>query len=282
MATNVVLLGTGTPRTEPGRSGPAAAVIVDGRPYLFDFGPGVGRRIADGHESGINGLAMSGFDRAFLSHMHSDHTIGLADVMLTPWMFGRKRPLEVYGPQGTAAMTRSLSDAYSLDVAKRKRDEPHTEGGHQIQGCDVVPGVVYRDDLVTVEAFAVQHGDWPEECGPYPALGYRVRSSDRTVVVSGDTGPYGEMQEHYAGCDVLVHEVYASRGLESRPAEWRRYHARSHTAGSHLGQVATAVQPGTLVLTHQLLWHASEDDVIDEIRDGYEGELVYGRDLSVV
>lgn len=282
MATEVVLLGTGTPRTEPNRSGPAAAVIVDGRPYLFDFGSGVGRRVAEAYEAGISGLAMSRLDRAFLSHMHSDHTIGLADIMLTPWMFGREQPLEVYGPRGTAAMTRSIVDAYSLDVAKRRYDEPHTDRGHEMEGFDIAPGFAYRDDLVSVEAFAVEHGDWPDVCGPYPALGFRVRSADRTVVFSGDTGPYAEMEENYADCDVLVHEVYSSRGLESRPFEWRRYHTRSHTSGRDLGEIAGSVQPGTLVLTHQLLWHASEDDVVDEIRERYGGELLYGRDLDVV
>jgi len=282
MATSVVLLGTGTPRTEPGRSGPATAVVVDGHPYLFDVGPGVTRRIADGHEAGIAGLAMSGFTRGFLTHLHSDHTTGLPELMLTSWMFDRDEPLEVYGPHGTASMASSLITAYALDVAKRAHSEPVTEHGHEVVGFDVVPGVVYRDDRVTVEAFAVEHGDWPAICGPYPALGYVIDSADRRVVISGDTGPFEAMTHRYWGCDVLVHEVYAGAGLAARPPEWQSYHRRAHTSGGHLGVVAARAQPGVLVTTHELLWHASEDDVIDEIVAVYDGPLVYGRDLDVV
>ena len=234
----MVLLGTGTPRTEPGRSGPATAVIVDGQPHLFDFGPGVGSQIYDGYAPGMAGLGMSRLTRAFLTHMHSDHTIGLPDLLLTPWMCGREQPLEVYGPRGTSAMTSALADAYALDVAKRLHSEPHAVRGPEVNGFDVIPGVVYRDDLVTVDAFAVQHGDWPEAAGPYPAMGYRVTAADRTVVISGDTGPFDAMVATYDGCDVLVHEVYATSGLASRPPEWQAYHELAHTSATHLGSVA--------------------------------------------
>lgn len=281
--TRVVLLGTGTPRGEVGRAGTSTAVVVDDRPYIFDFGPGVGLRLSEGYEKGIAGLAMSGVTRAFLTHMHSDHTLGLGALMLTPWMFGREEPLEVYGPQGTNAMVRAIAAAYSLDVAKRTLNEPHTERGHEIIGRDVMPGVVYTDDLVEIEAFAVQHGEWdPTLHGAFPAMGYRITTPDRTVVISGDTGPFPEMASIYAGCDVLVHEVYSTTGLSSRPHAWQSYHARSHTSGTHLGRVAAEARPGVLVLAHQLLWHAAEEDLIDEVTAVYDGPLVYGRDLDVI
>lgn len=281
--TRVVLLGTGTPRGEVGRAGTSTAVVVDDRPYIFDFGAGVGLRLSEGHEKGIAGLAMSGMTRAFLTHMHSDHTMGLAELMLTPWMFGREEPLEVYGPQGTAAMVRAIAAAYSLDVAKRTLNEPHTDRGHEIVGKDVMPGVVYTDDLVEIEAFAVQHGEWdPILHGPFPAMGYRITTPDRTVVISGDTGPFPEMVSLYTGCDVLVHEVYSTTGLSSRPHKWQSYHARSHTSGTHLGRVAAEAKPDVLVLNHQLLWHATEDDLMDEVTAVYDGPLVYGRDLDVI
>ena len=205
-------------------------MVVDDHPYIFDFGPGVGLRLSEAYRMGIAGLAMSGVTRAFLTHMHSDHTLGLSALMLTPWMFGREEPLEVYGTQGTTAMTRSLADAYALDVAKRTFNEPHTERGHEIIGRDIVPGIVYTDDLVEIEAFKVQHGEWdPTFHGPFPAIGFRITTPDRTVVISGDTGAFPDMASTYAGCDVLVHEVYSIPGLESRPLEWQSYHARSHS-----------------------------------------------------
>jgi ribonuclease BN (tRNA processing enzyme) len=282
-STRVVLLGTGTPRTEVGRAGTSTAVVVDDQPYIFDFGPGVALRLSEGHQMGIAGLAMSDVTRAFLTHMHSDHTLGLGELMLAPWMFGREEPLEIYGPHGTAAMASAVATAYSSDVAKRTLNEPHTDRGHEITGRDIVPGIVYADDLVEIEAFGVQHGEWDTAIhGPFPALGYRITTPDRIVVISGDTGPFPEMASRYSGCDVLVHEVYSSTGLSSRPPEWQAYHSISHTSATYLGRVASDANPDVLALNHQLLWHATEDDLIAEVTAAYVGTLVYGRDLSVV
>ena len=197
MATDVVLLGTGTPRTELGRAGAATAVTVDGVAYIFDFGPGVGRRIARAHQTGIRGMAFTTITKAFLTHHHSDHTTGLPDLYLTSWMFGRDQPVDVYGPLGTSAMCEAIVEAYSLDVAKRTLN------------------------------------------GPHPTLGYRVTTGDRIVVISGDTAWHDGMADAYAGADVLVHEVFSSRGLASRTAEWQAYHRAAHTSATDLGQVAS-------------------------------------------
>src|SRR6266436_4171248 len=105
--TQIVMLGTGTPRPDPVRSGPATAIVVNGTPYLVDFGPGVVRRIAAAYDGGINafGFAAARVRTAFLTHLHADHTAGYPDLILTPWILGRRQPLDVYGPKGLAAMT---------------------------------------------------------------------------------------------------------------------------------------------------------------------------------
>ena len=70
------MLGTGTPRPDPARSGPATAIVVNGTPYLVDFGPGVVRRAAAAYNNGIAALgpAAAGIKTVFLTHMHADHT----------------------------------------------------------------------------------------------------------------------------------------------------------------------------------------------------------------
>lgn len=112
--TQVVLLGGGTPSPDPERSGPATAVVVNGTPYLIDFGPGVVRRIAAASQQGVKGLTVVNVRVAFLTHLHSDHTIGYVDLILTPWSVGRGQPLEVYGPQGLKHMTSHVLEAYRL------------------------------------------------------------------------------------------------------------------------------------------------------------------------
>src|ERR1051325_7744412 len=110
--TESVLLGTGTPNADPERSGPAVAIVVNDTPYLIDFGPGVVRRAAAAFNRGIRGLEVKNLKPAFVTNLHSDHTVGYADLIFTPWTLDRKEPLEVYGPRGIKAMTEHILAAY--------------------------------------------------------------------------------------------------------------------------------------------------------------------------
>jgi ribonuclease BN (tRNA processing enzyme) len=267
--TRLILLGTGTPNAEPSRSGPAAAVVAGGQPYVVDFGPGVVRRAAGA------GLDPKRLTRAFLTHLHSDHTAGYPDLILTPWTLEREEPLEVYGPPGLEAMTERLVAAYEADVAERLRSlQPANETGWRVIARDVEAGFVYRDDDVEVEAFAVDHGSWD-------AYGYKFRTADRTVVISSDTAPTEIMVEKSRGCDILLHEAYSTAGFANIPPEWQAYHAAVHTSSHQLAEIATRAEPKLLVLYHQLLWGASYEDLVAEIKEGYAGEVVSGRDLDV-
>jgi ribonuclease BN (tRNA processing enzyme) len=274
-SSQIALLGTGTPNADPARSGPAVAIVVDGRPYIVDAGPGVVRRAAAAYESGIAGLAVDRLNRLFVTHLHSDHTIGLPDLILTPWVLGRAEPLEVYGPAGTEAMTDHLLAAYAEDIRERlEGPEPANATGYSVQATEIAPGVIYEDRSVSVEAFPVHHGSWP-------AFGFTFRTPDRTIVISGDTAVPEENVEAYRGCDVLIHEVQSSTGLEGRSPAWRRYHSRFHTSARELAQAASRAQPGLLILYHQLFHGVSEQALLQEVRRGYDGDVVSGRDLEL-
>jgi ribonuclease BN (tRNA processing enzyme) len=121
--TRIVLLGTGTPSPDPDRSGPATAIVVNGAPYLIDFGPGVVRRIAAAAQKGVAGLSVVTVKHAFVTHLHSDHTAGYPDLILTPWSVGRTHALEVYGPRGLSKMTRHILEAYAEDIRIRRQDK---------------------------------------------------------------------------------------------------------------------------------------------------------------
>jgi ribonuclease BN (tRNA processing enzyme) len=115
------MLGTGTPGPDPDRSGPATAIIVGDTPYLIDFGPGVVRRMAAAYRNGIVAFGFGGanLQTAFLTHLHADHSAGYPDLLLTPWIMGRRAPLEVYGPRGLKNMTEHVTNAWRLDIANR-------------------------------------------------------------------------------------------------------------------------------------------------------------------
>lgn len=276
--TKLVMLGTGTPYPDPARSGPALAVVVHGTAYLVDCGPGVVRRMVEAKNRGVAGMAPVALRTVFLTHLHSDHTLGYPDVMFTPAVVGRKGALEVYGPAGLADMTESLERAWRKDVDIRLHGlEKGNPAAYVVHAHEIQPGVVLQDANVTVTAFAVKHGTWDE------AFGYRFDTPERSIVVSGDTAPAESVVKACHGCDVLVHEVYPEAGLLTQKPEDREYHRRFHTSTVELAKLAAEAKPKTLVLTHVLWWGTTPAQVVAEIRKaGYEGGVVVANDLDVL
>lgn len=274
----VVVLGTGTPNADPTRSGPALAVVRGDRSYLVDAGPGVVRRSAAAAAlHGITALEPPQLRVLFLTHLHSDHTIGVPDVLLSGWTLERDVPLEVYGPPGTRAMMDHLLAAYDADIRNRLDGlEPANSDGWRVTVHEIAPGVVRDDGTVRVTAFAVPHGDWEQ------AFGYRFDSPNRSIVISGDTRASDAVVEACNGCDLLLHEVYSAVRFRTRPTVWQAYHARAHTSTEELAALANRARAGRVVLYHQLFWGTDDAGLITEMRAaGYVGPLVSAGDLSI-
>ena len=274
--TQIVLLGTGTPNADPERSGPCVAIVVNDTPYLVDFGPGVVRRAAAANKKGVQGLAVNKLKTAFVTHLHSDHTVGYADLIFTPWTLERTEPLQVFGPRGIKTMTHHVLEAYKEDIEIRTKGlEPSNKTGYKVLAHEIKAGVIYKDANVTVKAFPVKHGSWNE------AFGYRFETPDKVIVVSGDCTPDEHIVQNCNGCDVLIHEVYSTAGFAKRPPEWQKYHSNFHTSSRELAELATKAKPGLVILYHQLLWGTSEDDLVKEVQTYYKGKVVFGRDLDI-
>ena len=283
--TQVVLLGTGTPPADPDRSGPATAVVVNGTPYLVDFGAGVVRRAKSAVvDRGIAALDPVNLRVVFVTHLHSDHTVGYPDLILTPWVLGRRVPLEVHGPTGIEAMTKHVLEAYRADFDTRTKDRGlYKVGafpeGHAVNAHEIRPGVVYKDANVTVTAFATKHA--------MESYGYRFDTPDRSIVISGDTNPTQATIDACRGCDVLIHEVLTLEWLAKRP-DFHDYAEQYHTTTAQLVELASRAKPRLLVLSHTSM---SLRPAVDSERSGpavflremsrYAGQVVVGRDLDV-
>lgn len=270
------MLGSGTPNPDPEHSGPAVAIVVNGTAYLVDAGAGVMRRAEQAKRNGVTALDPGRIGVVFLTHLHSDHTIGLPDVIHTGWVRERKGPLQLFGPPGTSDMAMYLTKAYSADIENRTTGlQPHSDNGWMVDAHDVTGGVIYRDSNVTVTAYETPHANWKH------ALGYRFDTRDRSIVVSGDSRPNDAVVDACNGCDVLVHEAYATSGFVRRTPEWQRYHADAHTSGTELAALATRARPRLLLLYHQMLMGATEEDLLAEVRKGFSGTVVSGKDLGI-
>ncbi len=278
------MLGTGTPNADPERSGPAVAVIAGERALLVDAGPGVVRRAAAAEARGVTQLASPNLDRLFLTHLHSDHTLGLPDLIFSPWVLERQRPLEIWGPPGTARMVEHIQAAWQEDVHMRLFGlEPANRSGyrtvvHEVEGA----GVVLDTPEVKVEAIEVAHGSWPL------ALGYKFTvpppggdGRTKTIVISGDTAVSEALIEAAKGCDLLFHEAYSVAGFSRRNAVWQRYHAANHTSTHQVGEIARRAEPRRLVLYHQLYWGEDDAQMVLEVKERWNGQVSTARDLEV-
>jgi ribonuclease Z len=273
-STVVVTLGTGTPVPNPLRDGPATAVVVGSRVFLFDAGPGVMRKVA------AAGLPIDGVTAAFITHLHSDHTSGLPDLIFTTWVMGRRVPMRLAGPPGLRRMTDHLIAAWAEDTAIRvtglERGQP---GGYRVDVREVRGGIAFDSGGVRVTAIRVPHGNWET------ALAWRIDTPTRSVVISGDTRYSEELGRAAQGVDVFVSEVYIESRVapEPRPGGelWPQYMREFHISESELARLATSAQPGLLLLSHVLFMGGTEQDVLEGIRrGGYSGRVVVARDLG--
>ncbi len=272
----IVLLGTGNPNPDPIRFGPSLAVIVKDSSYIIDFGAGITRRTYEAFSKlGIKALGTPRLTKGFLTHLHSDHTLGYPDLILTPWIMGRSKPLEIYGPHGTQEMTEYILKAYNLDIKERIEGlEPANDSGYKTRVKEIKPGIIYEDEYVSVEAFSVNHG-------ALISFGYKFFILNKTIIISGDTAPFDDCIDYYKGCDILIHEVYSSKMFENIPPEWKKYHSRVHTSSYELAEIASKVKPDLLILYHQIFWGAGEEGLLSEVMKNYEGKVVSGKDLKI-
>lgn len=278
--TQVVMLGTGTPVHNPERSGPAVAIVTGNQSYLFDFGPGVVRRAAalsPRFGGDIEALAAPNLNIAFLTHLHSDHTAGFPDLLLTGWASGKRdKRVRLFGPDGVQQLVSGTYEAYEDDIKYRLYHRGKvSDEGWRVETQVVKEGLVYEDESIRVIAFPVLHGSWPQ------AFGYRVETADKVVVISGDLRPGGKIREYSENADYLIHEVYCDAGLKKRSVEDQRYHSNNHTSTRELAELANRVRPGALVLTHVIPFGCTEEEILNEVSNDYDGEVIFANDLDI-
>jgi len=276
----LVMLGTGMPAADPDRSGPAVAVVVNGTAYLVDCGPGIVRRAAAAAQHDhVPALQASNLKIVFITHLHSDHTVGYPDLILSRWVLGRENPLAAYGPVGLQDMTGHILEAWKKDIDVRTRGLEKKSAPPRVEVHEIQPGVVYRDANVKVTAFLVRHGSWDQ------AFGYRFDTPDRSIVISGDTSPSDSVVKACDGCDLLLHEMYDDsmiNAADQHDAPTQKYFAAFHTSATELARIASDAHPKLLVLYHQMGAPVDDARMLNALRtSGYKGAAVSAHDLDV-
>ena len=274
----VTLLGTGTPPPLMNRFGPATLVQVGGKTILFDAGRGATQRMWQ-----IK-VPFGKLDALILTHLHSDHVVGIPDIWLTGWLRGpygrRDNPLRILGPAGTEDMVTHLQAAYAWDVNTRVEDQKMSREAAGIAATDIAPGVVFEADGVTITAFANNHGELID-----PSLGYRIDYDGRSVVISGDTKRVQSLVDAARGVDLLIHSIGAAKPelLATAPI-WRAIMAH-HIEPEDAGRVFTETAPKMAAFTHVValtngkIPPVGAEEIMQRTRTTYDGPLTMGQDL---
>src|SRR3984957_8628145 len=110
----VIILGSGGPLPHPERAGPSTLVRTEIGDLLFDCGRGVLMRAA------AAGSAAGALRALLLTHLHSDHTTDLNDIITSRWITSfQPHPLPVYGPVGTALLVQRTEAMLETDIGYR-------------------------------------------------------------------------------------------------------------------------------------------------------------------
>ncbi len=275
----VTLLGTGSPAPSIERFGPSILVEAGGQKLLFDCGRGAGQRLWQLK------IPLGRIDALFLTHLHSDHIVGIPDVWLTGWIsaaYGRRAfPFQVFGPGGTKDMMENLVKAFSWDINTRSKEKNKVDSGAFVNAMDIKEGYIWEKNGIKVTPFTVRHAEFIDS-----ALGYRIDFAGHSVILSGDTR-YSENLIRYAkGADVVIHEVAAANEHSMLTSPLINQILGFHSSPEDAGRVFEQIKPKLAVYSHLVLLSADPsippptiNDLIVRTKKTYKGDLQIGEDL---
>jgi ribonuclease Z len=273
-AIQVHLIGTGGPELTPTRQGMSTLIEANEQTLIFDVGRGALQSI---YLSRIDPRSVT---KIFLTHLHSDHIEGLPAIWMTPWfMFARKFPLEIWGPQGTQRMVDGMHMMYGHDVEHRANPVFKPEY-LDITVHEIAEGVVYDAGGVKVTAFPVEHDDGN------PAFGYRIDAAGRSVLLTGDTTYNENVVKYGMNNDLIVSNVVAFSDAMTKAGVLKLVLNKLMTP-EQAAATFLKTRPRLAVFSHivkkELPGDAGDDVVIERSRKaGYDGPLAMGQDRMTI
>ena len=254
----IIILGSGTPRPNIERFSQSILIEVNDEKLLFDSGRGATIRLNQAN------IPLKEIKKVFLTHLHSDHTIGLSDIIMTGWIYQRDGVLNIYGPKGTIGLVDNLKKAYSEDISIRTvPPENHSLEGLKTKVIEIEEGLIYQKEKLKVYAIRVDHGG-----GVKNAFGYKIVNDDQSIIISGDTNYSSNLIKHAKYCDVLIHEI------ASAPEKLIKKNAKIqglmnyHTTPDEMARVIESIKPRLTILTHVLaLGGVSEKSIVKKIKN---------------
>jgi ribonuclease BN (tRNA processing enzyme) len=291
--TTLITLGTrGGPLPTKDRAQSSNLLVVNGTLYLIDAGGGVTRRIVQA------GYDFRKVGKIFITHAHSDHTAGIATLLVSEWEYQRAEPIDIYG-SGVEALVKGAIDYLTPNAEIRWAEGKQRPMADLFHGHDVAPGLVYQDANVKVTAienthFHFQPGTLPY--GKYKSYSYRFETPGRVVFFTGDTGPSDAVVELAKGADLYVTETTSPDDvveLFKRNGAWQaktpseqegflRHMHEEHVTPEDIGKMAAKAGVKAVVMTHIGPSADPNDDYqryVTEAKKYFSGPITLAKDL---
>lgn len=272
----VKLLGTGSPKPNIERSGPAQVIMVDDTPVLVDCGEGTTRQLM---YADINPVDIT---TVLFTHLHSDHIFGYSHFLLGGWSLGRSK-LTIIGPKGLKKFHEQVLDMFEEDINYRCNTLGISGAGlldvNIIELAEEGGDVPIPDLDVKVTSTPVIHN--------VKTFGFRFQKGDKSIVLSGDTAPVDTLIELAKGADVLVQDaaiassVFNNKSSDPNILKIWDFLKNEHCTPQQAAEIATASGVGCLVLTH-LLPNTDRDEVYQEASKHFDGTVIVGEDFKTI
>ena len=268
----LTLLGTGCPKVDHQRFGPANLVSTLKVNILIDCGSGVTQRLKQAKISSAN------IDALLLTHLHSDHVVDLYQLIISSWHSDRNKSWEVFGPKGTKKFVQSIMEAWREEREQRIKYEKRTSiKAFKINVYEFKKyGKIKIKDLV-FEYFEVDH-----QPVKY-AYGFNFHHNKKKITISGDTRPCNNLMKYAQKTDLLLHEVFIGVELRTsnRMISNKTLHnvKRYHTSSEDVGKIAKISQAKKLVLTHFVPPQFNKTKLMNIIKKDFCKKPIIGKDL---
>tara|TARA_Y100000768_G_scaffold388853_1_gene387915 strand:+ start:4494 stop:5408 length:915 start_codon:yes stop_codon:yes gene_type:complete len=268
----IIILGSGTPRVNIDRFSQSILVEHKEDKFLFDTGRGALLRLNQSN------VLPNEIHNIFFTHLHSDHLLGFADILMTGWVYHRNLPLNIFGPKGTRNFVDSTLQSYKEDIKVRSIAPENLDKKNLKTNITIInDGYVFKKNGLTIEAFSVKHEPFTH------AFGFKIYNEKYCMIISGDTTYTENILKKARNCDLLIHEIaHASEStLEKYPKA--KGVISYHTDINQITKIVNEVKPKLTVLNHVLsLDGSSDDEILSKLKNITNHRVIIAKDLMTI